>query len=405
MRSEHRAKRALALAALVATLFALAACGTAMEEAAIPPVPADGSGADLGLGPGARPLTFGPGDKGSPSWSPSGERIAFTIDGYVVDKDLLSRDTRRWTTKDFGAGTVEWTSDTSLAILGTNLSSAPAEDDAPRSIYRTRPDNGPLSVTKVVSDALAMAPLPGRGDLVAALETSRSRSGLVRVRVDGQVSRVHPDLVEGDITGISISPDRQTAVLVVRTGETGPYELYTYRFPERRLHRVARLEEGMEVLGAAQWTAYGIYYVAGERGDPGSESTSRHLYRVSPDSGRPEIAPGVGEGFVAASLRVSPEGGRLALIGRRNPSSSTNLYVLDLSPESMRSITSNDNMQIKTGPDDLAWSEDGRRVTIVARGALTEPRVRPAPADTLLADFYNLYEVPVGEDTIPEEVR
>jgi TolB protein len=53
-------------------------------------------------------------------------------------------------------------------------------------------------------------------------------------------------------------------------------------------------------------------------------------------------------------------------------------------------------MEIKTGPDDLAWSPGGESIAIVARGALSEePRVRAAPKGSLLEDFYNLYEVPV----------
>ena len=42
-------------------------------------------------------------------------------------------------------------------------------------------------------------------------------------------------------------------------------------------------------------------------------------------------------------------------------------------------MTVNEDMEIKTGPDDLAWSPDGESIAIVA----------------LLEDFYNLYEVPV----------
>jgi hypothetical protein len=54
-------------------------------------------------------------------------------------------------------------------------------------------------------------------------------------------------------------------------------------------------------------------------------------------------------------------------------------------------------MEIKTGPGDLAWSPDGKSVAIVARGIFSEePRVRAAPKEALLEDFYNLYEVPVG---------
>jgi TolB protein len=109
----------------------------------------------------------------------------------------------------------------------------------------------------------------------------------------------------------------------------------------------------------------------------------------------------VGEDFVAASIRVSPDGERLALIGRLNPKSPTNLYVLDPPAKDLTAVTTNEDMEIKTGPDDLAWSPDGRSVAVIARGTpSTEPEVRATPADRLLEDFYNLYEIPVGG---PEE--
>jgi dipeptidyl aminopeptidase/acylaminoacyl peptidase len=107
--------------------------------------------------------------------------------------------------------------------------------------------------------------------------------------------------------------------------------------------------------------------------------------------------PGVGEDFVASSIRVSPDGARLAVVGRLNPNSPTNLYVLNLETEGLEDVTINEEMEIKTGPDDLAWAPDGESVAIVARGALSEgPSVHAAPKDALLEDFYNLYEVPVG---------
>jgi Tol biopolymer transport system component len=106
----------------------------------------------------------------------------------------------------------------------------------------------------------------------------------------------------------------------------------------------------------------------------------------------------VGKDFVAASIRVSPDGGRLAVIGRLNPQSPINLYVLDLAAEELEALTTNEDMEIKTGQDDLAWSPSGKSVVIVARGALSgEPIVHAAPASTLLEDFYNLYEVPVED--------
>jgi TolB protein len=110
----------------------------------------------------------------------------------------------------------------------------------------------------------------------------------------------------------------------------------------------------------------------------------------------------VGENFVAASIRVSPDGERLAIIGRLNPQAPTNLYVLDPLAEDLTAVTTNEDMEIKTGPDDLAWSPGGESVVVVARGApSTEPEVHAAPAVRLLEDFYNLYEIPVGG---PEDV-
>src|SRR3712207_5276728 len=80
----------------VAAVF-LAGCAHADEEVSIAPlVPAAGR-VDPGLGPGTQALSSGPGYKGSPSWNPGGDRIAFTVDGYVVDKPADSGDLRRWT--------------------------------------------------------------------------------------------------------------------------------------------------------------------------------------------------------------------------------------------------------------------------------------------------------------------
>jgi hypothetical protein len=86
----------------------------------------------------------------------------------------------------------------------------------------------------------------------------------------------------------------------------------------------------------------------------------------------------------------------LAVVGRRNPGSPTNLYVLDLASETLEAVTANENMEIKTNPRDLAWSPDGGSVVLVARGALSTPKVYDAPASTLSSAFYNLYEVPAG---------
>ncbi|MDQ5830518.1 MAG: hypothetical protein M3324_11820, partial [Actinomycetota bacterium] len=123
---------------------------------------------DPGLGPGTRPLSSGPGYKGSPSWSPQGGRVAFTIDGSAVDKSVTAGDLRRWPTRDFGAQEAEWTSESSLMIL------AAEPGEASRSVYRTSSEDGSLEVQKVAADVLAMSPVPERDYLIVAFET-RSR--------------------------------------------------------------------------------------------------------------------------------------------------------------------------------------------------------------------------------------
>jgi len=104
----------------------------------------------------------------------------------------------------------------------------------------------------------------------------------------------------------------------------------------------------------------------------------------------------VGEDFVAASASVSSDGDRLAVIGRRNPASPTNLYVLNLDSGALDAATTNEGMEIKTDPRDLSWSPDGRSVVLVAREALSGPAVYDVPAEELSSAFYNLYQVPVG---------
>ena len=151
------------------------------------------------------------------------------------------------------------------------------------------------------------------------------------------------------------------------------------------------------MFGDPQWTSQGIYYVAGEQQEAAEpDAAPFDLYRIPENTSSPERAPGVGDDFVASSLKRAPEGERLAVIGRRNPASADNLYVLDLGSGNLEAATSNEDMQIKTGPEDLTWSDAGDSVVIVARAVLSEPQVYSASADTLVTDFYNLYEVPVS---------
>ena len=384
-------------AALLAVLL-VTGCMHQSEETSIPPLSPAGGRVDPGLGPEAQPLSSGPGYKGSPSWSPQGDRIAFTVDGYVVDEPLDAGDARRWTTRDFVAEDVEWTSESSLAIFGA-ANPLVGTDGASRSVYRTRSEQGSLGVKEISTNVLAMCPGPGGEDLMVALKTGPNESGLALIHDNGMIDKVYTSTIGGRVTGISLSPDGRKAALAVRTpGDL--FELHTFDLREGAHQKIARLNEGLEIFGAPQWTKRGICYVVGKEETSGVESAVPlyDLYSIQPDSGRPEPTPGVGEDFVASSIRVSPGGERLAVIGRLNPKATTNLYVLDLAAEDLEAVSTNEDMEIKTGPDDLAWSPGGRSVAIVARGANSEePVVRAAPKGALLEDFYNLYEIPIED--------
>lgn len=388
---------ALLLAAFVA-LAPLAGCMHPQEEVSIPPLPAVEGRTNPGLGPGTQPISSGPGYKGSPSWGPEGNRIAFTVDGYVADAAVGTGELRRRTTRDFGAEEAVWTSGGDLAILGAPL----GEGGSSRSLYRTTEEEGSLGVDEISPGVRAMSADPEDGGLVVALEAGPNDSRLALLRDDGRIERIYTSAIGGAVTGLSLSPDGKEAVLAVRAGgPEGPYDLHVFDLRTGDDRRVASLGAGQEIFGAPQWTGHGTFYVSGEgRGSGSGETALYGLYRLPahPKEGDlPEPAPGVGEDFVAAGARVSPDGEQLAVIGRLNPKSPLNLYVLDLNTEDLVAVTTNEDMEIKTGPDDLDWSPRGDSVAIVARGAPSgEPKVRAAPSETLLEDFYNLYEVPVG---------
>ncbi len=381
--------------------FLLAGCFN-NEEISIPSRAESQSQSDTGLGPGVRSLSSGLGEKGSPSWNPSGDRIAFTLDGYVVEKAPEAQDSERQTTKDFKAQTVTWTSSgNGLAILGADSRSGISETRPPEGslgVYRSVQDEGSLEVSRVATGAKEMVSgPPDSGWVLLAIEAGNSKSRLALMEPEGEVQPYDAE-VDGEVTGISVSPDGNQAVLAVKTASSGHFEIYTFSLPEDSFQRVARLEEGLEVFGDPQWTQQGIYYVAGEQQETGEpDAAPFDLYRVPQGSSTPERAPGVGADFVASNLKRGPKGERLAVIGRRNPGSSENLYVLDLGSETLEAVTSNEDMQIKTGAEDLAWSTDGDSIVIVARALLSEPKIYSAPADTLVTDFYNLYEVPTTE--------
>jgi Tol biopolymer transport system component len=389
---------------LVVTLLAavlLMGC-THTEESSIAPLTPTAGRVDPGLGPGTRALSFGPGYKGSPSWNPNGTRIAFTVDGYVVDTPTTSGVSRRWTTKDFVATDTEWTSDDTLAILGAASTS---ERGAESSLYRANAVEGSLALKRIAKRVLAMSPIPGEDTLVFAFVSGPHESKLALTRNGGtSYKSFADDPIEGRVSALSLSPDGDEAVMAVRPrGDSRTSEVRTFDFRQGEGQEVTRLEGEREIVGTLQWTQQGIYFVAGKQvssvDDDGSEPLFE-LYRVPADSDAPEPAPGVGEDFVASSIRVSPDDDRLAVIGRFNPKSPTNLYVLDPAAKKLAAITTNEDMEIKTDPDDLAWSPDGKNVAIIARGTpSTEPEVRTEPADRLLRDFYNLYEIPVSEET------
>lgn len=387
------------LVLLMAALF-LSGCTHLDEETLISPAPVGQRPADFGLGPGIRPLSSGPGDKGSPTWSPSGERVAFVVDGYVVEKQINAREGRRQTTRDLAAKRVVWMgSGERMMILAKGFSAVSAKPFASdrsllHTVYRAIPDDS-LSVDKVATRVSAVSPIPDSENLLVALRAGSS-SQLAVVRGSEEV-QPYGTTVEGDIIAVSVIPDGSQAILAAqKPGPEGSFELLSYTFSENRLQRLASLRDNLEIFGTPQWTTNGIYYVAGEETE-GDTPVTYSLYRLAPGSNQPELAPGTGEDFVASSLRRDPKGERLAVIGRRNPSSPDNLYILRPGVGNLVAMTTNENMEVKTKTEDLAWSNDGERVAIVARTMLSEPRVYDVPASALVSDFYNVYEVPITE--------
>jgi TolB protein len=407
--------------ALVPAFTGCGLIGDTREGETIPPASAE-TAADLGLGPGVRPLSFGPGDKGSPRVSPSGEKVAFVLDGYVAEKPLYAQTSLPRTATDFGAVYTEWLTDEGMAILTQQNEAGDGGariPPAPSSLFDVRPDisisDGSSDVVRTIENVTAVGGVPDGGSVaavaVAPPESLRepTSSRLVLLRGSEKPASVYLRSIKGSVTGLSISPDGQRAAMAVRRdagGGEGRFEVQTYEFSEGLASRVARLPEGMEILGAPQWTRRGVHFVAGEAtyATAGNRNLADYdLYRVPTGSGTPEQVRGIGENFVAASIRVSPDGQRLAVVGRRNLSSPTNLYVLDLASDTLEGATANENMEVKTNPLDLTWSPDGNHVILIARGALSGPEVYDAPAQTLSSAFYNLYEVPVTD--LPIEVE
>ena len=416
--SPRRTLTTLIAILVILALTALSGCGSvtgpAQEGVSIPPV---SSGPVTDLGPGVRPLSFGPGDKSSPRVSPSGERVAFVLDGYVVDKALYSQGFRPLiTASDFGAEYAEWLPDGDLAISSPEVGTGGGDTEetpAPSSLLGVRLKGGSQdsssSVDRLAENVITASAASGGGDIAAVVSaspdpgsTAEATSRLVLLQGSEKPMKVFLREIKGPVTSLSVSPDGRLAVLASRrdTGRVkSRFEILTYRLSDGWVRRVARLPKGMGILGAPQWTQRGVYFVGGEVNGTaeGSENpTTYTLYRIPEGSRGPEPVRGVGEDFVAASISVSPDGGRLAIIGRRNPGSPTNLYVLDLASDTLKAATTNESMEIKTNPRDLAWYPDGSSVVLVARGAFSGPEVYDAPAKALSAAFYSLYEVRVG---------
>ena len=424
VRSSRPALQAVVIASLALALVPVfAGCGLigdTREGETIPPASAE-TATDLGLGPGVRPLSFGPGDKGSPRVSPSGEKVAFVLDGYVAEKPLYAQTSFPRTASDFGASHAEWLTDEGIAILtrqGEGGDGSASTPPAPGSLFDVRPDSsssdGSSDVARSIENVTAVSGVPD-GGAVAAVAVAPEPPGepmssrLVLLRGSDKPASVYMRSIRGSVTGLSISPDSRRAVMAVRReadGDVGRFEVQTYEFSEGRASRVARLPEGTELVGAPQWTRRGIHFLVSRATYAAADDRNPadyDLYRVPAGSGTPEQVRGIGEDFVAASIRVSPDGQHLAIVGRRNPGSPTNLYVLDLASDTLEAATANENMEVKTNPLDLAWTPDGNYMILVARGALSGPEVYDAPAQTLSSAFYNLYEVPVTD--LPVEVE
>src|SRR5918998_327268 len=109
-------------------------------------------------------------------WSPDGDRVAFVVDGYVVDRVVGNGRLTRWTTRDFAATRAEWTADGVLTVLG-------GAERGPQTAYRTDSGgDGSLGVREVARDVLAMAPVPGDGEVVLAIRAEGGESAISVLR-------------------------------------------------------------------------------------------------------------------------------------------------------------------------------------------------------------------------------
>src|SRR5919107_2209050 len=243
---------------LILSLAAILAWGCAHpgEEGSIAPLAPASGRVDPGLGPGTQALSSGPGYKGSPSWSPEGDRIAFTVDGYVVDKPTGSEDWRHWTTRDFFAEDTEWESDDALMILGAAPTARTQEISS--SLYRARLGEDSLKLESVENEVSAIG--AGKGRLIFALGSGAQESWLAMKRGGGKIDRRYSKPIEGRVAYLSLAPDGEQVVLAVRP--PGDREVSVLRVLDLRKgqgREITRLEGAREILGTPQWTAQGIY--------------------------------------------------------------------------------------------------------------------------------------------------
>lgn len=417
-------------------LLLLAGCART-EGVILEPLPIGGGNTELRLGPGVRAMSEGPGYKSSPAWKPDGGRLAFVVDGYVVDIPANGGGQRRWTERDLGAQAVGWNTDSSLSVTLRPGQSEPGEDAdgeenlspgevKTSSVYRIpRPNGSPDGfddVSEVAEDVIVSATVhredstgdEDAGSSYGSVIATRSGSGsLISALQAGSVARTYSQAISGLVTGISVSPDETKAVLSVRTSEadeSSRYELRILDLVEGTSTDIVTLEPGRYIPGSPQWSSEGIYYLAGDETEAspsspaetttGTYATTQRLFLLQdgPNGPSSEPAPGPGSGFTASNIRLSPDGDELAMIGRLRSDSPANVYSLNLENSELLPLTENEDMEIKNGPDDLAWSPDGDYLAIVARGIPpVGVRVYPAPASSLLEAFYNVYRVPVEQ--------
>src|SRR5215203_1745478 len=195
----------------IAAILAWGCAHSSEEDSIAPLAPASGR-VDPGLGPGAQALSSGPGYKSSPRWSPEGDRIAFTVDGYVVDKPTGSEGLRRWTTRDFFAEDTEWESNDALMILGAAPSAGAQEISS--SLYRAQLGEDSLELENVENDVSAIG--TGGDRLYFVLGSGAHESWLAMTRGGGKIDRRYSKPIEGRVAYLSLAPDGEQAVLAVR---------------------------------------------------------------------------------------------------------------------------------------------------------------------------------------------